>query len=360
MSKAFPNGKSGPFQASNFRYKPTYFLLVKPYNLTKTTRILSIISGIALLVVLFLPIWRIDLEAPQYPEGLALFIHANDLKGDVEIINGLNHYIGMKQLHTEDFLEFKVLPYCIVFFSILFLSVALFNRKRLFYLAFSLFVVFGVGAMVDFWKWEYDYGHNLSPGAPIVVPGMAYQPPLIGFKQLLNFGAYSFPHIGGYLFIVSGLLLAIGVYLEWTFKNKSNAKPILSITFLAFTLLFSGCETKPEKIIITKENCEYCKMTIMDARFGAELITPGGRIYKFDDPICLKNYLSSKKIDANSGYKLYFTEFEPPYDLIPSNQCFWVENDSIAGPMQGKKLNFRSADKQSYWIKLLNGKPGRW
>jgi len=52
---------------------------------------------------------------------------------------------------------------------------------------FTLFVLFGIIAMVDFWRWEYDYGHDLDPNAAIIVPGMAYQPPLIGFKQLLNF-----------------------------------------------------------------------------------------------------------------------------------------------------------------------------
>lgn len=63
------------------------------------------IAGIALVVVLFTPIWRIELDAPQYPEGLGLQIHANGLKGNVDIINGLNHYIGMKTLHNEDFLS---------------------------------------------------------------------------------------------------------------------------------------------------------------------------------------------------------------------------------------------------------------
>ena len=74
---------------------------------------------------------------------------------------------------------------------------------------FILFVVFGIVAMIDFWRWEYNYGHNLNPDAPIIVPGMAYQPPLIGFKQLLNFGAYSIPAIGGFLFVGVGIILVV-------------------------------------------------------------------------------------------------------------------------------------------------------
>ena len=74
------------------------------------TRILLFICGLGLLAVLYTPMWRIDLQAPQYPEGLQLLIHANKLTGNLDIINGLNHYIGMKSLHAADFVEFKILP----------------------------------------------------------------------------------------------------------------------------------------------------------------------------------------------------------------------------------------------------------
>ena len=74
--------------------------------------------------------------------------------------------------------------------------------------------------MVDFWLWEYDYGHNLDPNAAIVVPGMSYQPPLIGFKQLLNFGAYSYPNIGGGIMFGVALILAILAFIEFR-KPKS-------------------------------------------------------------------------------------------------------------------------------------------
>ncbi len=79
-------------------------------KLSGTSRILVLVAAMGLVFVLFQPIWRIDLDAPQYPEGLNLKIHANGLRGNVDIINGLNHYIGMKTLHDEDFIEFTLLP----------------------------------------------------------------------------------------------------------------------------------------------------------------------------------------------------------------------------------------------------------
>ena len=75
--------------------------------------------------------------------------------------------------------------------------------------------------MVDFWKWEYNYGHNLDPNAAIQVPGMAYQPPLIGYKQLLNFLAFSFPHTGGWLIVGAGVSLIAAIFI--TRKKKKHA-----------------------------------------------------------------------------------------------------------------------------------------
>ena len=59
------------------------------------------VCGVALFAVQFVPIWRIDLDAPQYPEGLNLLIYANKLGGNVDIINGLNHYIGINGTYNH-------------------------------------------------------------------------------------------------------------------------------------------------------------------------------------------------------------------------------------------------------------------
>ncbi len=173
-----------------------------------------------ILVMLFLaslwifPMWQIDLRAPQYPGGLSMKIWINDITGDVDIINGLNHYIGMKTIHKQDFREFIYLPVAILSFIGLGLLVLLFNRKIGYYLWTVAFLVLGLISFYDFYKWEYDYGHNLDPNAPIKVPGMAYQPPLLGYKKMLNFEALSQPHIGGWCFILAGVLLVLGCYYE--------------------------------------------------------------------------------------------------------------------------------------------------
>ncbi|MEC5158028.1 hypothetical protein [Chryseobacterium sp. MP_3.2] len=188
---------------------------MKKKTLHQYSRMTLIFLGICLVVSIFVPMWSIYLEAPQYPEGLSMFLWSYKISGDYEIINGLNHYIGMKTIHQEDFWEFKILPYALGFFALLCFLVAYLNKKALLYAATVLFLIFGVAFMVDFYMWEYDYGHNLDPHAAIIVPGMSYQPPLIGFKQLLNFGAYSYPNIGGGIMMGVAAILVILAIIEF-------------------------------------------------------------------------------------------------------------------------------------------------
>ncbi len=177
---------------------------------------ISIFIAIGCIAALWLtPMWRIDLAAPQYPEGISMQIWINDVKGDVDIINGLNHYIGMKTIHKEDFLEFVYLPIALAVFCALGLLVFFRNRRGLYYGWTALLIGMALLSMYDFWKWEYDYGHNLDPTAPIKVPGMAYQPPLIGYKKMLNFEALSQPDLGGWLFIAAVVLLTAVSFYEW-------------------------------------------------------------------------------------------------------------------------------------------------
>jgi len=190
---------------------------------------ISMVSKLILLIIatlfigsLFFPMWQIELEAPQYPEGLVLKLHANKIGGDVEIINGLNHYIGMATLHTENFFEFTVLPYIFGGFAVISLLL-IFVAKRKAVLAFFIsYILFVILAAIDFYRWNYEYGHNLDPNAAIKVPGMAYQPPLIGYKQLLNFGAYSIPDIGGWMLTACGLLLFFIIFKEYKFFAKKD------------------------------------------------------------------------------------------------------------------------------------------
>jgi copper chaperone NosL len=303
--------------------------------------------------------WRIDLVAPQYPEGLFMKIYPDKLGGNVEIINGLNHYIGMKKIIEEEFIEFKVLPYIIGALAVFGLIVFFTRKKWLFYTWTIVYILFGVLAMYDFYRWEYEYGHNLDPTAAIIVPGMSYQPPLIGYKQLLNFGAYSFPDIGGYIFIVVGLLLLAGLFIEWR-KSKKTTQNILMLLILFMMLMIQSCSTGPKPIVFGKEECSFCKMIISDQRFGAELITKKNKIYKFDDTHCIVSFLKSRSVEEKDIKTVYLIDYSKPGQLINSKNCYILLSEELRSPMGGNGAAFASEDSIKKYSELMKGTNAKW
>ncbi|WP_136668816.1 hypothetical protein [Flavobacterium sp. H122] len=195
---------------------------MKTKSLSLLSKGLLFVTAILFAASLLVPMWQIELEAPQYPEGLVLKLHANKIGGDVEIINGLNHYIGMATLHTENFIEFKILPYVFMGFALISLVLIFVSKPKAVLGFLGVYLLFIVLAAIDFYRWNYEYGHNLDPNAAIKVPGMAYQPPLIGYKQLLNFAAYSIPDMGGWMLAGAFLLLGFIVFREFKSGNSKN------------------------------------------------------------------------------------------------------------------------------------------
>lgn len=334
---------------------------MKKYNSAKWINSLMILAGIALFAVLIVPVWKIDLDAPQYPEGLELLIYANGLKGDVEIINGLNHYIGMKTLHTADFIEFTILPYLIVFFALAFIITGLLKKRVLINILLVLFIIFGVVSMIDFWKWEYDYGHNLDPEAAIVIPGMAYQPPLIGFKQLLNFGAFSFPSTGAWIIIGAGIILMLAFINQFKGKKVKSEKSKIAFPVAIILMgLFSSCNPQPEPIKLGSDKCSFCKMTISDARFGAEILTAKGKVFKFDDTHCIVEFLSNQQIENQQIKDIYLVDFIEPANLLNVNQAYMLKSESFNSPMNGNVAAFKNKESAEEVLAKFNTEEVNW
>src|SRR5690554_4496322 len=178
------------------------------------------VAALLLTLVYVFPIWSIDMDAPQYPEGIGMNITINNIEGkrppDLQNINGLNHYIGMKEIVPDAIPELKIMPYIFAFLIATGLIVALKGNRKWIIVWLSVFVLLAIAGLVDFYLWGYDYGHNLNPDAAIKVPGMTYQPPLFGTKQLLNITATSLPHIGFYV-----ALLSMGIaFMVWRMSGK--------------------------------------------------------------------------------------------------------------------------------------------
>ena len=173
-------------------------------------------AGVSLLLMFAFPLWKITLIAPQYPDGIGMFIWVNKIVGSepstLQNINILNHYIGMKPIEPDSIPELQYMQYIIMGLSAIGLIFAIINKWPLNLVWVILVVAAGSLAIYDFYLWEYDYGHNLDPNAAIKIEGMAYQPPLIGKKLILNFTAVSFPRLGSLFMALSMVTGGLAAY----------------------------------------------------------------------------------------------------------------------------------------------------
>jgi copper chaperone NosL len=152
------------------------------------------------------------LWAPQYREGLTLAIYANTIKGDLQSINTLNHYVGMKHITPDDFREFRFLPQALTGFGVLALLAALLNRRWIAILGWIGFTVFAGFMFNDYAQWLWRYGHDLDPRAPIKLA--LFTPPLIGLKHMANFHVLSAPGPGTVLLGIAWLLGPLAILAE--------------------------------------------------------------------------------------------------------------------------------------------------
>ena len=184
--------------------------------MSKLPRCLLVIAALLLAVTPALPVWRISLVAPQYPEGLGMLIRMNTIEGakenDLDNINHLNHYIGMRVIEPADMPELQYMRWVVLAIAGAGLGAAAIGRRGGLYAWATSLVVAGAAGIADFWWRTYTYGHTLDlRHAAIQIPGLAYQPPLIGSRQIANFTASAWPASGGILIGVAATLTAAAI-----------------------------------------------------------------------------------------------------------------------------------------------------
>ena len=194
--------------------------------MTTRSRLLVALAALLLLAVAVWPLWEVRLLAPQYPEGLGLLIRVNTVTGlkphDLQSINGLNHYIGMKVIDPDAIPELRWMPWIVGALILSGLAIAVRGSRRLLIGWLLAFALLGGAGVWDFWHWEYAYGHDLDlENAIIIIPEMSYQPPLIGSKQLANFTATAWPAPGAWAMGLS-FLLATGVVVSTRRRRKET------------------------------------------------------------------------------------------------------------------------------------------
>ncbi len=178
-------------------------------------------AAVLLFISIFLPYWKITLIAPQYPQGLAATMYVNRLTGDVQEIDGLNHYIGMKPLGEAAVLERTLSIFIIIGLALLIAGAVYVHSPFALFLCIPavLYPAFFLG---DLYFWMRSFGMNLDKRAPLSGAIKPFVPPLLGEGKIAQFATVATWEVGLYMSIAASVLILVGLYF-----HRRAYKPLL-------------------------------------------------------------------------------------------------------------------------------------
>lgn len=191
---------------------PSADLRARPARYLAPTLLLALAAA-CLFATIFLPVWSMTLRAPQYPKGLRVLAYVDRFTGDVEEIDGLNHYIGMRPLHEAAQLERSIAIHSIVGLTLLCLAATVVHTRWAALLAapaFSFPFVF----LADLYYWMRDSGTNLDPHAPLSSSIKPFVPPILGEGHIGQFRTVASVEVGWLLALFASALIVVGLWLH--------------------------------------------------------------------------------------------------------------------------------------------------
>jgi copper chaperone NosL len=333
------------------------------------TRLLMILAALLLIPVFHTPLWRIGLVAPQYPEGLGMDIYVNDVRGqdrhDIQNINILNHYIGMKEINPEAIPELEIMPKVLAGLAASGVVVGLIGSPVLMATWLVVFLGAGTAGMVDFYLWNIDYGHNLSPDAPIRIPGMTYSPPIIGTTQLLNIRASSWPGLGTGFLTLSALLAGLATFYGFQARRARATGPLLLLPFLLPLAALAGCDPsidagdrsthregglgEARRPIVApplavhdsmdydrRDFDPYCLVEVETIRWGGMLELKNGETLPFASASCLAAFIAGGHVAPELIARTRVVDFSQGWKLVDAASARFLVTPNLktpAGPL---------------------------
>ncbi len=174
-----------------------------------TPTFIFMLARVLLLVSIFVPYWHMELEAPQYPNGLFLTAYVNHLTGDVKEIDGLNHYIGMRPLGEAAAMERAASIWLVIAMFLLVEGASFIHSKWAVLLALPA-VGFPIMFVVDLYYWMRNFGLHLNPDAPLSASVKPFVPTVIGEGGIGQFKTYAEMGNGYWLAVACAVLVVVG------------------------------------------------------------------------------------------------------------------------------------------------------
>lgn len=170
-------------------------------------------AALLLIASLLQPYWQLTLHAPQYPKGLVVIAYVNHLTGDVQEIDGLNHYIGMRPLNEAAHLERTLSIYGIGVLALLILAAVYVHTRWAALLTLPALLLPTI-FLLDLQYWLADFGQNLDPTAPLSSSIKPFVPPVLGEGKIAQFRTVAEPGTGLWLAVAASLVILVGLWFH--------------------------------------------------------------------------------------------------------------------------------------------------
>lgn len=177
-------------------------------------------AALLLLSSLWLPIWTMTLEAPQYPRGLHMRAYGTRVEGDLREINIINHYVGMAPIAEAPAPEMKLFPWAVGALTLVVLLAPL--DRRLMRAAFWVTLALPITVIADLQWWLHRFGQNLDPTAPLrfVEP---FTPLAIGISKIGNFRSIAMVSYGFIAMVAAALMLHLALR-QWPHRPGAEVE----------------------------------------------------------------------------------------------------------------------------------------
>jgi copper chaperone NosL len=122
-------------------------------------------------------------------------------------------------------------------------------------------------------------------------------------------------------------------------------KNLILLTAVFCLVLFASCKRGFQPIDYGKDACAHCKMTIMDKKFAAEIVDKKGKVFKFDDLLCMKDYVQDHNLNSDELLLLVANFKNPEGDFLDVKNSFLLQSEAFKSPMNGHVAAFASQNE---------------
>lgn len=119
---------------------------------------------------------------------------------------------------------------------------------------------------------------------------------------------------------------------------------VRNLSHLGILIFLASCSADPRPIVYGQDGCQHCKMTLMDSKFGAELVTDKGKVFIFDDVNCMLQYMDSEDGKSQTYKHILVTDYLNPGVLLDANLAYYLKSEEFKTPMASNIVAFPDYD----------------